>query len=307
MYLGEPARARGDPGRRTRPRRGGHVAPDRERERRGAPALRLRRPARARQRRVPRLGRLAPRPRGGRAGGRSSAPRGAALLETLLRRARRSPALSRDARPPRRAALRFDVVAQASCILVLQERVSDVLQGSADSHERPPRAREHARPRRRARLAGAPSPHLAALTIVRSPARRRSRPRPLRPRAPSRRRARRRAASTCDGVALLELALEEPQRERVLDQPLERPLERPRAVGRIPAGLGDQLLRLVGQAQADRALAEPRAQPGELELDDLAELLARERLELDDLVDPVQELGPEDARAAPRPSGRSRS
>ena len=38
---------------------------------------------------------------------------------------------------------------------------------------------------------------------------------------------------------------------------------------------------------------EPGAKPLELELDDLAELLARERLELDDLVHPVQELGAE--------------
>ena len=35
----------------------------------------------------------------------------------------------------------------------------------------------------------------------------------------------------------------------------------------------------------------------ELLLDDLGDLLARERVELDDLVDPVQELRPEEARA----------
>ena len=38
-----------------------------------------------------------------------------------------------------------------------------------------------------------------------------------------------------DRVALGELALEQPQRERVLEQPLDRALQRPRAVGRVPA------------------------------------------------------------------------
>src|SRR6266540_3777559 len=95
-------------------------------------------------------------------------------------------------------------------------------------------------------------------------------------------------------VALGELSLEQPQRERVLDHPLDRALERAGAVGRIPAGLGDVLLRLRRQLDLDPAIGEPLPQPGELQLDDLGQLLARERLELDDLVDPVQELGAED-------------
>ena len=53
------------------------------------------------------------------------------------------------------------------------------------------------------------------------------------------------------------------------------------------------LLRSVGQLEGQAPLGEPRAQPRELELDDLADLLAGQRLELDDLVDPVEELGPE--------------
>ena len=80
-----------------------------------------------------------------------------------------------------------------------------------------------------------------------------------------------------DRVAVAEVALEQPQRERVLEQPLDRPLQRPRAVGRIPAGLGEHLLRGVGQLEREPALGEPRAQPLELQLDDLAELVARER------------------------------
>ena len=97
-------------------------------------------------------------------------------------------------------------------------------------------------------------------------------------------------------VALPELALEQAQRERVLEQPLDRTLERSRTVGRVPACLGDQLACAVRQLEREAALGEPLVQPRELHPDDLAELLTRERLEHDDLVDPVQELGPEAIR-----------
>jgi hypothetical protein len=97
-----------------------------------------------------------------------------------------------------------------------------------------------------------------------------------------------------DSVAFLEVAFEQPQREWVLDQFLDRPLQRTGAVGGIPAGLDEHLLRGVGQFQRQAAFSEPVAQPPELDLDDLVQLLVLERLELDDLVDPVQELGPED-------------
>src|SRR2546421_138071 len=69
--------------------------------------------------------------------------------------------------------------------------------------------------------------------------------------------------------------------------------EAPRAVRRIPPRLGERFLSRIRELEHDPPLREPIAQPGELELDDLGDLLTRERLELDDLVDPVQELGPE--------------
>src|SRR5918911_976086 len=50
-------------------------------------------------------------------------------------------------------------------------------------------------------------------------------------------------------------------------------------------------LRRIRKLERDPAVGEPRAQPGELQLDDLRELLARELMELDDLVDAIQELG----------------
>ena len=88
-----------------------------------------------------------------------------------------------------------------------------------------------------------------------------------------------------DGVTLRELALEQPQRERVLDQALERPLERPRAVGRIPARLSDKLLRSRSELDREPPLREPLVESMELKLDDLAELVPRERLELTEIVE----------------------
>src|SRR5574337_223847 len=79
-------------------------------------------------------------------------------------------------------------------------------------------------------------------------------------------------------VALAELSFEKLERKRVLEQPLDRTLERPRAVGGIPARLREDLLRLVRDLELDLALREPLAQPPELELDDLGELLAGQRL-----------------------------
>ena len=52
-----------------------------------------------------------------------------------------------------------------------------------------------------------------------------------------------------DRVAVREVALEQPQRERVLEQALDRSLERPGAVGGVPAGLGDQLSRTLRQLE----------------------------------------------------------
>src|SRR5207302_2808159 len=96
-----------------------------------------------------------------------------------------------------------------------------------------------------------------------------------------------------DRVAVGEVPLEQAQRERVLDQTLDRALERPRAVRRIPAGISQRLLSSTAQFELDPSLGEPLAQPAELQLDDLRDLLLRQRLELDHLVDAVEELRPE--------------
>ncbi len=99
------------------------------------------------------------------------------------------------------------------------------------------------------------------------------------------------AASTAIDVAGPELALEQLQRELVDELLLDHPLERARAVGRVVAEVAEQRPRVVGQLDLDAALAHTLDQPLDLQVDDLADLLARERVELDDLVEPVDELG----------------
>src|SRR5947208_14627095 len=74
-------------------------------------------------------------------------------------------------------------------------------------------------------------------------------------------------------VAVRKLAFEQAEGKRVLDHALDRTLERPGAVGGIPAGVGEHLLRVVRQLELDSALGQTPAQTRELQLDDLGELL----------------------------------
>jgi hypothetical protein len=57
--------------------------------------------------------------------------------------------------------------------------------------------------------------------------------------------------------------------------------------------LDQQGLRGVGQLELDPPLGQPTRAPAACSIDDLGQLLLGQRLERDDLVDPVQELGPE--------------
>jgi len=93
--------------------------------------------------------------------------------------------------------------------------------------------------------------------------------------------------------AVGDLAGEDLAAEVGLDLLLEEALQRARTVDGIVAGVGEVLLRAVGELELDLALAEALADTTELDLDDALQLLAREAVEDDDLVDPVQELGTE--------------
>src|SRR5581483_1967333 len=96
-----------------------------------------------------------------------------------------------------------------------------------------------------------------------------------------------------DGVALLALAGENILRARVEDETLDRALERPRSIGGVEALLRDERLRVGRELERDLPLGQAPREDLRLLLDDLHELLGREVLEDDDLVDAVQELRPE--------------
>ena len=66
-----------------------------------------------------------------------------------------------------------------------------------------------------------------------------------------------------------------------------------RAPGWVVAFAHEPLLRLVGQRDEDLPLFEPLQQTLHLDVDDGLHLLAIERMEHDDLVDAIDELGSE--------------
>src|SRR5437763_3892451 len=96
-----------------------------------------------------------------------------------------------------------------------------------------------------------------------------------------------------DVVAVDELALQHAHRQRLDQVLLDGPLERPRAVDGVEALASHQLLGRLSELQRDLALGESRPQRPQLDLDDALDLLQAERVEDDDLVDAVQELGSE--------------
>ena len=124
--------------------------------------------------------------------------------------------------------------------------------------------------------------------------------------AASRRKVKRLAVRGVDDdvVALAEAAGEHLDRQRVLDHPLDRALERPRAEHRVVAALGQASCAPRPSARSAifrsaSRFCRSRSWMSTMRL----QVLAAERAEDDDLVDAVQELGPERACAA-RPSAR---
>src|SRR5262249_37020932 len=94
-----------------------------------------------------------------------------------------------------------------------------------------------------------------------------------------------------DAIGLAELALDEGLRQRVLDVALERASEGPRAVGAIRARLvDDPPLRVLGELDADLAALDRLVDLLDEQADDREQVVFRERLEDDDLVEPVDEL-----------------
>ena len=71
---------------------------------------------------------------------------------------------------------------------------------------------------------------------------------------------------------------------------LQQPLERSRPVARVVAGLGKVIPGRLGQVQADMPLGQASPQPFELDIDNRLEVVTRQTVEDDRLVNPVEEL-----------------
>ena len=98
-------------------------------------------------------------------------------------------------------------------------------------------------------------------------------------------------ASTTIVASVAVRAFEQAHCDRVRELPLQHPLERACAVVGVVARVRDPCACRVGEIESDAALGEPRAQLRELDVDDARDVLLRQTVEHDDLVDPVHELG----------------
>src|SRR5213082_1900027 len=96
-----------------------------------------------------------------------------------------------------------------------------------------------------------------------------------------------------DAVARSELSLEDLLRQRILDLLLDGPLERSGAIHGIEAGLSEAVAGGIIEHQVHVALGQALAEVQELDVDDRTDLLRAEGMEDHDVVDAVDELGPE--------------
>src|SRR3712207_2775439 len=94
--------------------------------------------------------------------------------------------------------------------------------------------------------------------------------------------------------AVGDLALQDHLAHRVLDHALQDALEGPGAERRVVARIRELVEGLGGELDCDVALDHLLPEALDLDLDNVAHVLALELVEDDDLVDPVEELGTED-------------
>src|SRR5882762_4788467 len=99
--------------------------------------------------------------------------------------------------------------------------------------------------------------------------------------------------SDVNGVARMKFSLQQTRGQRVLNAPLDQAAERTRAENRVVSFARQEIEHVVVRLEGDLLLPETAFHLCKLELDDLPERLPREGLENQDLVDSVQELGPE--------------
>src|SRR5439155_4530075 len=79
-----------------------------------------------------------------------------------------------------------------------------------------------------------------------------------------------------DVVAVGELAVEQPNRQLILDLLLDQALQGTRPVRGIEASVCQEFPRLVGQRQRDGPLGQPLLQAPQLDIDDRSEVILRQ-------------------------------
>ena len=105
-----------------------------------------------------------------------------------------------------------------------------------------------------------------------------------------------------DAVPFAEVAAQQHRGQRVLDALLDHAFERPGAVHGIIAFVGDRVASRLGDMQRQALLVDLSFQPHDLQVDDLADLVALQRMKDDDLVNAIEELGQQArSRALPGP------
>ena len=92
-------------------------------------------------------------------------------------------------------------------------------------------------------------------------------------------------------IAVQDFAIQNFQRQRILHQLLDRALQRTRAEVRVVAFGEEQFLGGVGELERNFALSQQAAYVFEAQFDDLDQLFFAQRVEDDDVVDAVEELG----------------
>jgi len=102
-------------------------------------------------------------------------------------------------------------------------------------------------------------------------------------------------------VAGVQVAGEDGAGNERLGVALQVALERARTVDRVIPVFDDERLGGVGHLKVQRAVSQTAAQGGDEIVDDVRQVVARERTEHEDLVQTVEELRPEGARARGRP------
>ena len=90
-----------------------------------------------------------------------------------------------------------------------------------------------------------------------------------------------------DGVVLLESALQHLHGQSVLNIALHGPLQGPGAEGGIISDIDQEIARFLRQLDVELLLRQPFAQQGELDIDNLGQIILGQAVEDDGLVDPV--------------------